>query len=52
MDFILFVIHFVVEVFKHKCCGIFQELVVEIGELEKQRDELEAKLKKVLFCST
>lgn len=52
MNFILFVIHFVVEVVEHKCCGIFQELVGEIGELEKQRDELEAELKKVLFCST
>ena len=28
---------------------ILQELAVEIGELEKQKDELEDRLKKVLF---
>ena len=29
---------------------ILQELVVEIGKLEKQKDELEDRLKKGLFC--
>lgn len=26
--------------------------MVEIGDLEKKKDELEAELKKVIFCST
>ena len=29
--------------------GLFQELIVEIGALERQRDELEAELKKVFY---